>query len=94
MALYLMNTKGKKDFRLITADNRNQADQHFIGKHDIDARTITDPSEGAELAARYPLEKAGEPVPEQKQEGGSGEESGEDAGDKGGKPEGDGGDKK
>lgn len=60
MALYLMNTKGKDDKRLISADTRHAAEQHFIGKHTIECRTITDPAEGAELAAQFPLEKAGE----------------------------------
>ena len=60
MPLYLQNTEGKEDFRLISASSQSVATKHFLGEPKVQSRTISDPIEGAELAAKYKLEKAGE----------------------------------
>lgn len=62
MPLYLINNKGKKDHRLISASSPQQAQRHFIGKFNLDTRTITDAAEGAQLGKQYELEIAGEPA--------------------------------
>ncbi len=61
MPLYLMNEKGSDTKRLIRAISKSAAEDFYLGKHDIECRTISDATEGAELAAEYPLEKADEP---------------------------------
>lgn len=63
MPLYLINTDGKDDHRLISADTRARAEHHFMGKHELVSKTISDPAEGAELAAKYSLEKISDAVP-------------------------------
>ena len=63
MPLYLTNTKGKDDYKLIKALSRPAAEDAFVGRPDLETRTITDAAEGAELAAKYEMINAVDPQP-------------------------------
>lgn len=63
MPLYLTNTKGKDDHKLIKAISAKAAEDAFLGRPDLETRTITDAAEGAELAAQYEMINATDPAP-------------------------------
>ncbi len=53
MPLYLISTKGKDDHKLVKATSAKAAEDAFLGRPELESRTITDAAEGAELAAKY-----------------------------------------
>ncbi len=53
MPLYLISTKGKDDHKLVKATSAKAAEDAFLGRPELESRTITDAAEGAELAATY-----------------------------------------
>lgn len=63
MPLYRVRRKGepKTKARLIKANDKSQAAQHFLGRHELEVESVTDPAEAAELIeSGIKLEKAGE----------------------------------
>lgn len=65
MPLYLVKTTGKDDAKLVKAISQKAAEDAFLGRPDLETRTITDAAEGAELAAQYEMINAVDPAPAQ-----------------------------
>lgn len=66
MPLYRIHRKGEpaNKARLIKANDKSQAAQHFLGRHELEIESITDPAAAVELVeSGLKVEKAGESEP-------------------------------